>query len=179
MVDFEESLEKENMLPKFYNRYVDDIFVILKKNEINETLNMLNNKHPNIKFTCEIEENQSLPFLDIRIIRENRVLKFDVYRKHTATNRYITSDSFCSFQHKISAFNSMIHRLCILPLSVKNYMSELETIKNITKVNGFEESIIESLVKKHSNKIKMRKIKSLLPLKDKEEIKRISFNYTN
>ena len=49
--------------PLFYKRYVDDSFLIFKsRDQIEKFLNYLNNKHPNIKFTSDIEENNALPF---------------------------------------------------------------------------------------------------------------------
>ena len=54
--------------PIFYKPYFDDIFVLLKSgNHINNLLFHLNSKHSNIKFTCEIEKNRSLAFLDIKV----------------------------------------------------------------------------------------------------------------
>lgn len=51
----------------FYNRYVDDIFVLLKSdNRNNSLLTYVNyDKHSDIKFTCEIEQAYSLAFLHI------------------------------------------------------------------------------------------------------------------
>ena len=55
--------------PIFYKHYVDDIFVLLKsENHVNNLLFYLNSKHPNIRFTCEIEKDRSLAFLDINFI---------------------------------------------------------------------------------------------------------------
>ena len=54
--------------PKFYLRYVDDILAaFLKEQDSLNFLNLLNNKHPNIKFTLEKQVNHSNPFLDVFI----------------------------------------------------------------------------------------------------------------
>ena len=46
--------------PLFYKRYVDDSFLIFKpRDQIEKFLNYLNSKHPNIKFTSDIEENNA------------------------------------------------------------------------------------------------------------------------
>ena len=58
--------------PITYKRYVDDTFLIFRSpDHISKFLDYLNNKHPNIKFTSEIENNECLPFLDISVKREN------------------------------------------------------------------------------------------------------------
>ncbi|UYV84566.1 hypothetical protein LAZ67_X002626 [Cordylochernes scorpioides] len=40
-----------------YKRYIDDIFCICTANKVNHILKSLNNYHPRIKFTIEVEKN--------------------------------------------------------------------------------------------------------------------------
>ena len=43
--------------PQFYGRYLDDIFVMLKKrHHVKKFLRYINSRHRNIKFTCEEEK---------------------------------------------------------------------------------------------------------------------------
>ena len=54
--------------PKFYLRYVDDILATLgNKQDSLHFLDVLNNGHPNIKFTTEKQINHSITFLDVFI----------------------------------------------------------------------------------------------------------------
>ena len=65
---FHESKQlNENYLnkPKFYLRYVDDILAAFDNEQ--DLLNFLNNRHPNIKFTIEIQNNRSIAFLVVFI----------------------------------------------------------------------------------------------------------------
>ena len=48
--------------PNFYLRYVDDILAAFDKKQ--DSLNFLNKRHPNIKFTIEKQINHSAAFLD-------------------------------------------------------------------------------------------------------------------
>ena len=54
-------------------------------NKIIEMFNLfmieLNSLVPGIQFTHEIETGNSLPFLDVKIIREGQSFKYKVYRK--------------------------------------------------------------------------------------------------
>ena len=60
----------------------------------NGFLQHLNSLRDTIKFTMEIEENCSLPFLDILVIRlGNGELDVSVYRKPTHTDRYLNYSS--------------------------------------------------------------------------------------
>ena len=51
--------------PTFYLRYVDDILAAFNNEQ--DSLNFLNNRHPNIKFTIEKQNNHSIAFLDVFI----------------------------------------------------------------------------------------------------------------
>ena len=57
--------------PKFWRRYVDDTFVIIKKKtEVDGFHKHINNIEARIKFTIEHETNNSIPFLDVFVTRE-------------------------------------------------------------------------------------------------------------
>ena len=58
--------------PIVYRRFVDDLFLLFRtKDHGKKFRNYLNKQQKNIKLTSEIEENDSLSFLDITITREN------------------------------------------------------------------------------------------------------------
>nr|VZI48083.1 unnamed protein product [Spirometra erinaceieuropaei] len=50
--------------PKFWARYVDDTFVVIKRNDVQNFKVLLNSIFPDIQFTMEEENNNQLPFLD-------------------------------------------------------------------------------------------------------------------
>ena len=87
--------------PKFWRRYVDDTFVIIKKIEVDESYNHINNFEASIKFTIEHETNNSIPFLDVCVTREaNGGLMTKIYKKPTHTNRYLNFNSAHSMSQK-------------------------------------------------------------------------------
>ena len=61
--------------PKFYRRYVDDIFLMFdKKDHVKKFLKHMNTRHRNIKFTVEEEQDNKISFLHISITRvENKL----------------------------------------------------------------------------------------------------------
>ena len=76
--------------PLALHAYMDDTFGIIIQNEEKiEHLNFLkclNKVHPALKFTCEIEKNSRISFLDTLIIKEeNGFLNTTVYRKSSNT----------------------------------------------------------------------------------------------
>ena len=68
----------EKYQPTFYKRYVDDIINRRKKNQVDLLFNDLNNYHPNINLTLELNPKR---FLDTNLEFENRILITSVYRK--------------------------------------------------------------------------------------------------
>ena len=51
-----------------YLRYVDDCFVLVRREKImDEFFNVLNNAHEAINFTIEKEKNDELAFLDVLV----------------------------------------------------------------------------------------------------------------
>ena len=96
MAQFEqEALESSTHKPKVWYRYVDDTFVIWPHGmeKLQMFLEHLNSRHNNIKFTMELEDNGSLPFLDVLLTRTGGKLSHTVYRKPTNTNRYLNASS--------------------------------------------------------------------------------------
>ena len=44
--------------PKYYHRYVDDIFLMFEsRDHVKKFRNNMNSRHPNFQFTCEEESN--------------------------------------------------------------------------------------------------------------------------
>ena len=66
--------------PLFYKRYVDDIFRRRKKNYTDQLYHELNNYHPNINLTIEINPKM---FLDTQVITQNGKIETTVYTKST------------------------------------------------------------------------------------------------
>ena len=66
--------------PIFYKRFVDDIYNRRKKSIHDKLYERLNNYHPNIKLTVEINPDK---FLDTEIIDNEDAIETKVYRKTT------------------------------------------------------------------------------------------------
>ena len=95
--------------PKFYLRYVDDILAAFDNEQ--DSLNFLNNRHPNIKFTIEKQINHSIAFLDVCISGvNNQNLTLQTYHKWTYTGLVLNVKSFKSFLYKISLIKCLIDR---------------------------------------------------------------------
>ena len=68
-----------------------------------DSLNFLNNKYPNVKFTIENQINHSIAFLDVFISGiNNQYLPLQPYHKSTYTGLLLDFKSFTSFSYKTS-----------------------------------------------------------------------------
>lgn len=66
--------------PRLLTKYVDDLFAVIKTQDMDIMLNILNNYNKSIKFTIEKENNGQLSYLDTVIIRRNNLLTIDWYK---------------------------------------------------------------------------------------------------
>lgn len=177
MSSFEVNLSNQSLLPRVWWRYVDDVFAIIRKEDISKTLELLNSQNSSIQFTCEEEENGKLPFLDLELQRFGEKIEIGIYHKPSSTMRTITMDSHTPIQHKKAAYHSLIHRLCNLPLSLVNFKSEYEYIKNVASVNGYSEKMIDELIFYHSHKARNSNLTTLYSQQEKVKNQRVSMSF--
>ena len=97
-----------DLKPVFYRRYIDDIFVLFSTpDHADKFREYLPSKHPNINFFIDKEEDYRLPFLDIKIFRENDKFATSVYRKKTFSGVYSNFKSFIPKTCKIGLIKSL------------------------------------------------------------------------
>ena len=71
MSEFEEEIRSHPNFPRVWWRYVDDVFTVIRLRFLPKILEWLNSLHPSIQFTFEVEEEGSLPFLDLKLTRKD------------------------------------------------------------------------------------------------------------
>ena len=98
----EEIIKKLDFTVSLYYRYADDTILFIPKDKINNIVDEFNKHHERLKFTFEIENNNSIPFLNILIIRNNDNTIFtNWYRENTFSGRFLNYFSNHPIQHKI------------------------------------------------------------------------------
>ena len=76
--------------PKFFVKYVDDMFAVVLTSSIDQTLTTLNNFHTKLKFTFETEKEMSLPYLDVMVVRNNNnTVSTNWYKKEITSDRIL------------------------------------------------------------------------------------------
>ena len=121
-----------------YKRYVDDIFCVCPiELDLDNTLSVFNNAHPNIKFTYENEHQDQINFLDVRLMkREDGSIQRSVHRKNTWNGQYIHFESFVPLKQKrnlIKCLTIRARRIC----TEDTIESELKTLEEIFVQNGY------------------------------------------
>ena len=98
--------------PVYYRRYVDDIFVLFRSpDHLEKFKNYLNSKQRNIRFTCEKEHNNSVPFLDVLITRTRNGFKTSMYQKPLFSGVYSNFNSFISDEYKVGFIFTLLIRM--------------------------------------------------------------------
>ena len=113
--------------PVIYKRYVDDTFLLFQNiNEIEKFKYYLNLQHANIKFTPETEMNNSLSFLDMKIVRENNKFTTSVYHKPTFSGVFTNFESFVPNSYKYALIFTLLQRVSNYALILNYFTKKLK-----------------------------------------------------
>ncbi|XP_075163288.1 uncharacterized protein LOC142235921 [Haematobia irritans] len=147
----DDAMNKLSKKPKFLTKYVDDIFCIIDKDEIDNTLTTLNAFNRQLQFTMECENEGKLPYLDTVVQRHNNQLRLNWYQKNTASGRLINFHSNHPRRIKINTATNFINR--VLNISdVKFHKANEKKIRQILQQNVFPNKTISDLLKYVKNK---------------------------
>jgi len=97
-----------------YIRYVDDILLAAPDNLLELILEIFNLFHERLNFTMEVSECDRINFLDVTLIIENGIIKFDLYKKPTNSGRYLNFLSNHPREHKKGVISGLFDRILLL-----------------------------------------------------------------
>ncbi len=133
----------------------------------------LNQKHPNIKFTVERENNNTLPFLDVEVTRTNDEFKTGTYRKPTFSGVYSNYRSLIPSAYKIGLVTTLLYRMYELVSDYERLDKEIKDLKSILRKNRYPDGFIDKVIytflnNKYTQKLTVptvprRKIRMYLP----------------
>ena len=138
--DIEGSIFKDSKpwYPKFYTRYVDDVFAIFNSaDDVSRFLNVLNNQHANLEFTVEYAKD-TLPFLDVEVKLGNKIETW-IYRKPTNTGVLLNYNSVAPRSWKTGLIKCLLTRANSVCSSVSLFSKEVDNISRLFKKNGYPE----------------------------------------
>ena len=159
--------------PKVWERFVDDIYSIVKRTHLEKFSHHIINLHQNIKFTMEEESNEELEFLDTLLKRNNGEISVLIYRKPTHTDQYLQYSSHHQTSCKESVVSSLFNRTYSFITIKDDLHKENARIKQVLKENGYQESIISKIFKRITNNHSLPQLQQQTQAADiqKEEIK--------
>ena len=135
--------------PIYYQRYVDDIFILFRDPlQVEQFKTYMNSQHQNMSFTSETEINNMLPFLDVKVIRDNKSFITSVYRKPTFSGVYTNYDSFIPEIYKSSLIYTLLFRSYTLCSSWSLIDVEIKKLKGIMEKNSYPSHFIDRIIKR-------------------------------
>ena len=117
--------------PKVWERFVDDVYSILKRTHLENFFHHIKNLHQNIKFTTEKERNGELAFLDTSLKQNNGEISVLVYRKSTHTDQYLHYSSHHQTSCKKSVVSSLFNRAYSIITNKGELHKENDRIKQV------------------------------------------------
>ena len=98
------------------------------------------------KFTFEIEKGNTIPFLDILIIREPGKIKTTVYRKKRCTNLYVNWYSFAPKSWKWETLKTLVRYInCSTEKHLKEELKHIR--KTFNEINNYPHWVITKVFK--------------------------------
>jgi len=93
------------------------------------------------------ETDGTLPFLDVKILKDTNKFLTSVYRKPTFIAQYTRWDSFGPPKRKTNLFGTLVHRT-LKTCSKNKLQKKLDYIRSILRDHGYPENINTSISKK-------------------------------
>ncbi len=129
-----------------YERYMDDVLCSVRKSDVDERLSIINNLHDNLKFTYEIENECTIPFLDMLILNKNGSLSSSWYRKPTDTGLTLNFHALAPNKYKKSVVSSFLHRIYRASSTWETFHNGLSEALQILKNNQYPDSFVSPIV---------------------------------
>ena len=155
MAELEETLVPTlNGKMKLWRRYVDDTFTIIKSEEIENVLTVLNSFHQEIEFTHVVENNSCLAFLDVNVERFGGDFRTAVYRKETDTSIYIHWKAYAPKIWKIGTLKGLLRRAFLISSEDNALKNEIAHLRNVfININKYPKSVVENTLKTVKRKV--------------------------
>ena len=154
-------LQKLDFKPTFYLRYVDDVITCIPASKLNVMLNIFNTYHPRLQFTYEVENNKTINFLDVQLLRKNNKIIYNWYRKPTFSARFLNFHSNHTKYQKVGMIYTLVDKAILLSDS-SFHANNLDLVKNFLIENGYPEKFIDFYIKKRLDNMHFRQTNDVI-----------------
>lgn len=138
--------------PLLYCRYVDDIFLIVRKYKHLEKVKNDFEATSVLKFTYEIQNKQRLSFLDVSIDKSDGTFNTTVHTKETSSGECLNYRSLAPQKYKVGVIRTMLHRAYKIASSWEGVHEEMERLRKLFTNNNFPMALIEQEIKLFLNR---------------------------
>jgi hypothetical protein len=140
---------------KFWRRYVDDIFAVIRRGRDPQVILERSNRiSETVKVTLEREKNNCLPFLGVKIMRKDDKLTTSVYRKATDSGRYLHFKSNHPRSVKVGVASCLLQRTETHCNEEREKPKEISHVKSTIKNNGYPINVFGEIEKREQEKNK-------------------------
>ena len=145
---YTEALKVSSKEPTALSLYVDDCWMSWTDTleSFYDFLTNLNSIWDSVKFEEELESENSINFLDLKITRLAHAVKYEFYQKPTHSGRYLHYDSHCAMSTKINIVKSEARRVINNCSDPKDSYKYLEKIKSDFVKSGYPSHLINSVI---------------------------------
>ena len=155
--------------PVFYQRYVDDIFILFKLNEhLKYFQDFLNSSQITLSFSLETEKENKLSFLDVEIICKQGKFTTTIYRKPTFSSVYSNFESFLPSVYKFGMVYTFFYRCFRICSNWTQFYTELIFLEGIFQKNDCPKNFIDKCFKKFLNNVHL--VKENVPTVEKKHL---------
>ena len=121
---------------------------VLDRDHVDSFLQHLNSQQPTIRFTIEIEKDNTIPFLDTTVTRDSDgLLTSTVYRKPAHTDQYLAHDSHQPQSVKRGAVKCLYDLVKHLTTKPSVISEEKKHLSSVLVSNGYPSSFVRKLAK--------------------------------
>jgi hypothetical protein len=142
------ALDTADYKPTKLHRYVDGTFVIWTHGpeKLQEFLHHINSIRPTIKFPMEVEANDTLPILDVLVMKRGPKLTTKVYRKHTHTGCYLHF-KFNHLHHLKESRSYLVKQAKVICQNQNDFNDEIKNIRHDLMLNEYPKEFVDSIMK--------------------------------
>ena len=141
--------KNEDFYPIVYLRYVDDILAVFESGTtFHPFFKLLNEQHPNLKFTVDEATRSSFPFLNVNIEISGNSVDTWVFRKKTHTNVMLNFTAVVPTVWKTGLIKCLLNNARKICSSDELFKSEVENLKKMFLANGYPQTFFEKTLEK-------------------------------
>ena len=123
------------------------------KEHVAKLAEYFSSKHPNIRFTYELENDNTLPFLDVNVYRDASKFSSSVHRKMTFSGVYSNFSSFMPDTYKRGLVSTLLYRAYMISSSFQSLHKEIENLKKVFSKNGYPSRFVDKCILKFFDKL--------------------------